>query len=249
MTFNIYTDAILSALEFNRKQNEAIARKQEILDGIFESRNLAPKNILFIGFNPAILSCQVQDISVTEISETARSFLTTKGIKFTYVDRKDLVDHYKGFDVVIAMDEYFTFVDGDQPQQDLISEICKTSRNLVITTLRDYRNQDYKDREFSIPIMIRDGSNTKIFIESHNWSLTDRNSWQTRLYEIDESSKEMVPYGEFSRRTMFFKQLAKFSIDAGASDFLVHKNLMYKSLIKRNYEHVISIQLDKNGYR
>ena len=43
---------------------------------------------------------------------------------------------------------------------------------------------------------------------------------------------------------MFFKQLAKFVYDAGAANFTVHKNLMYKSLIKKNYEHVISVQFD-----
>ena len=47
--------------------------------------------------------------------------------------------------------------------------------------------------------------------------------------------------GPYNRRSMFFKQMAKFSIDAGAKEFYVHKNLMYKSLIKKNYEHVISI--------
>jgi hypothetical protein len=47
--------------------------------------------------------------------------------------------------------------------------------------------------------------------------------------------------GLFARRSMYFKQMAKFSIDAGAKEFYVHKNLMYKSLIKKNYEHVISI--------
>jgi hypothetical protein len=43
---------------------------------------------------------------------------------------------------------------------------------------------------------------------------------------------------------MYFKQLAKFSMDAGASDFIVHKNLMYKSVIRKNYEHVISIRFE-----
>ena len=33
MSFASYTDAILSALQFNPKANDAIARKQEILDG------------------------------------------------------------------------------------------------------------------------------------------------------------------------------------------------------------------------
>jgi len=45
---------------------------------------------------------------------------------------------------------------------------------------------------------------------------------------------------------MYFKQLAKFSLDNGASNFIVHKNLMYKGLVKKNYEHVISITFDGN---
>jgi hypothetical protein len=56
----------------------------------------------------------------------------------------------------------------------------------------------------------------------------------------------MEAWGPFARRAMFFKQLAKFSHDAGAVGYNVHKNLMYKSLIKKNYEHVISIRFD-NG--
>jgi hypothetical protein len=51
----------------------------------------------------------------------------------------------------------------------------------------------------------------------------------------------------FNCRQMFFKQCAKFSIDAGAQDFLIHKNIMYKSLIKKNYEHVISMRFAKDG--
>jgi len=63
------------------------------------------------------------------------------------------------------------------------------------------------------------------------------------VYEIGKDNS-LTTYGLFERRTMFFKQLAKFSMDAGAVNFLVHKNLMYKSLIKKNYEHVISIQFE-----
>jgi len=63
------------------------------------------------------------------------------------------------------------------------------------------------------------------------------------VYEIN-AANALTTYGVFQRRTMFFKQLAKFSMDAGAVNFLVHKNLMYKSLIKKNYEHVVSIQFE-----
>ena len=59
------------------------------------------------------------------------------------------------------------------------------------------------------------------------------------VYEL--YGNKSVVSGPFDRRSMFFKQMAKFSIDAGAKEFYVHKNLMYKSLIRKNYEHVISI--------
>jgi hypothetical protein len=64
------------------------------------------------------------------------------------------------------------------------------------------------------------------------------------VYEVAEPASSLETYGVFQRRTMFFKQLAKFSMDNGAVNFLVHKNLMYKSLIKKNYEHVVSIQFE-----
>ena len=116
------------------------------------------------------------------------------------------------------------------------------AKNFVISTVRDYKNQDFKDRDFSIPIAVRNSGDQKIFVESHDWDLADRTRWNTMVYEIMGSS--LKTYGIFDRRTMFFKQLAKFSIDAGAVNFMVHKNLMYKSLIKKNYEHVVSIQFE-----
>ena len=64
MTFETYTDAILSALQFNPKLQEVVARKQEILDGVYRVENLDPTSVLFVGFNPAILSCKAKRIGV-----------------------------------------------------------------------------------------------------------------------------------------------------------------------------------------
>lgn len=242
MTFSNYTDAVLSALTFNPRQEDVIARKQEILDGVYRTENLEPTTVLFVGFNPAILSCQSQTIAVTEISNTAQEFLKSRGVKFTYIDSANLVKYRKQFQCVIAMEEYFTFANLDQEQQDKIAKICDLATAFVVSTLRDYKNQDYKDREFSQPVNVRNGKNTRIFLENHDWDLQDRTRWNTMVYEIEAAS--LKTYGVFDRRTMYFKQLAKFSMDAGAVNFLVHKNLMYKSLIKKNYEHVVSIQFE-----
>jgi len=125
-----------------------------------------------------------------------------------------------------------------------VSEICNLATEYVITTCRDYKNQDFKDREFSIPALIKNNGSNNIFLEFHEYNATDRNNWQTYNYQI--SNNQLTVRGPYARRAMFFKQLAKFGHDAGATGFTVHKNLMYKSLIKKNYEHVISIRFD-NG--
>ena len=247
MTFANYTDAVLSALIFNPNASDVIARKQEILDGVYRTENLEPQSVLFVGFNPAILSCRAKNISVTDISSTALDFIKSKNVKFNYIDPVELGNHQKKFQCVIAMDEYFTFAKDDQEQQDKIANICSLATDFVISTVRDYKNQDFKDRDFSQPIMVRNGSDYKLYVENHDWDLKDRTLWTSMVYEIN-AANALTTYGIFDRRTMFFKQLAKFSMDAGAVNFLVHKNLMYKSLIKKNYEHVVSIQFENNGY-
>jgi hypothetical protein len=244
MTFASYTDAVLAALKTNLRFDDVIARKQEILEGVYRTENLNPTSVLFVGFNPAIISCQAETIAVTEISDEAQAFLRNHNVKFNYIDPEDLDQYAKQFQCVIAMEEYFTFADSDQAQQDKIANICRLATAFVISTLRDYKNQDFKEREFSSPALVRNGREITIFLESHEWDSKDRTRWNTIVHEIDRSSSSMKTYGEFQRRTMFFKQLAKFSMDSGAVNFLVHKNLMYKSLIKKNYEHVVSIQFE-----
>ena len=244
MTFASYTDAVLAALKTNLRFDDVIARKQEILDGVYRTENLTPTSVLFVGFNPAIISCKAKTIAVTEISDDAQEFLRSNNVKFDYIDSVDLNKFAKQFQCVIAMEEYFTFADSDQAQQDKIFNICKLATCFVISTVRDYKNQDFKEREFSSPALVKSGKDATIFLESHEWDLKDRTRWNTVVYEINRTDSSMKTYGEFQRRTMFFKQLAKFSMDSGAVNFLVHKNLMYKSLIKKNYEHVISIQFE-----
>jgi hypothetical protein len=165
-------------------------------------------------------------------------------VQYTYIPRDQLVKYTKKFQVVIAADEFFTYANSDQLQQNLVAEISNLVTDYVITTLRDYKNQDYRDREFSQPTVLRNDDNHMIFLEAHEADQTDRNAWSSKIYQIVNPDNVLTTYGAFQRRAMYFKQLAKFSFDAGATNFLVHKNLMYKSLIKRNYEHVISIKFN-----
>lgn len=238
--FANYTKTLLSALLTNLKANEVVNKKLEIITSVYDFHNIAPKSTLFIGFNPAILGV-TSGVSVTGIDTDTLDYLKQRNPKIVYVDPGELDKHYKKFDSVIAFDEFFTFADSDLEQQKLIQLICSLANQIVISTVRDYKNQDFKDKEFSIPSIIKGNSLNQIFLEYHDWNHKDRSSWMTTVYEIDYPKNNLHNYGPFNRRTMYFKQLAKFSADAGSTHFQVHKNLMYKSLIKKNYEHVISI--------
>lgn len=238
-SFATYTESSVNALEFNPRTQEVIDRKQEIVKSIADHYDHKPDSILFYGFSPLMLASACKNISITDVTPMIKNYLDLKGIKYTYIATDKLVQYKKQFDWVVASDEYYTFANTEQEQVDKINQTSDLARKLIITTLRDYKNQDYRDREFSQPLAVHAGNDTKLFLEYHNHDFTDKNSWNTMLYELDGPVSQVS--GPFARRSMYFKQMAKFSIDAGAKNFYVHKNLMYKSLIRKNYEHVISI--------
>lgn len=235
--FAKYSDIIFSAYTNSSRQTELVEKKREILTEVIEYYNLKPTNILFIGFNPCISSFS-NDTYFTAVSSNTRSYLIQQGSYF--IEETDLKD--RKFDIVVALDEFLTFANTDIEQKDLINFLSEITKKCIITTLRDYKNQDFRDKEFSNPIILRDQANKKIYLEHYDYSLYDRNSCLATNYIISDDSVDII--GPFARRNLFFKQLAKFSLDAGASSFLIHKNLMHKNIIKKNYEHLITIKFD-----
>lgn len=234
-----YTEISVNALEFNPKSKEVIDRKQEILKSIAGHYSTTPSSMLFYGFSPLMIAATSGNLSVTQISADTKKYLDKLGIKYTYIDANDLSNYKKKFDWVVAGEEYFTFADSEEAQRQAVELLAGLTKKLIITTLRDYKNQEFKEREFSQPLAVHNSKDSKIFLEYHDHDYNEKNAWETTVWELSVTDSKR--YGPFNRRSMFFKQLAKFCLDAGAANFYVHKNLMYKSVIKKNYEHVISI--------
>lgn len=233
--FNQYNDIIFDAFTLHTKQKEIIERKKEIIEKILEFYNYGCSSILFVGFNPAILNWKAKEIFVAEASDKVKTYLTANDVQFSEFDPSVK----RKYDVIVALDEYLTFADSDVSQKNKIDNLCRYAENIIVTTVKDYKNQDFKEREYSQPAIIKNNNTLTAFTEIHNWDINDKNVWDTAVYQL--SGMQSQCKGIFARRSLFFKQLAKFTMDNGATDFLVHKNLMYKSLIKKNYEHVISI--------
>ena len=238
-SFASYTEISVNALKFNPKSQEVLERKQEILRSIAQHHGSTPASVLFYGFSPLMLATTAKMIAVTDITDEIKKFLDSAGVKYVYIKETDLAEYKKQFSWVVATDEYFTFARTEDEQLAKVQTLGSLAKDVIVTTLRDYKNQDFRDREFSQPLAVRKGNESKIFLEYHDHDYNDKNVWKTTVYEM--LANEVKTVGPYARRSMFFKQMAKFSIDAGAKNFYVHKNLMYKSLIKKNYEHVISI--------
>jgi hypothetical protein len=244
MNFIDYSRIGFDAFCSSSKQDEIIKRKQEILDAVFAHHRVSPQTLLFVGFNPAMFAFKQHKITVSHITDDVLAYIRKQIPSAEIVEWNHMELGVDQFDAVIAMDEFLTFAETEDAQHAQLLKICALSKQTTITTLRDYKNQGFKDREFSIPSLVRGTSSDRIYLEYHDYDLQDRNAWLRSIFEIEGST--MRAYAGFQCRQMFFKQCAKFSLDAGARDFLIHKNIMYKSLVKKNYEHVISMRFD-NG--
>jgi hypothetical protein len=57
-----------------------------------------------------------------------------------------------------------------------------------------------------------------------------------------KDNHDLTVLGPEMRRTMYFKQLAKYSSDLNGTDYMIQKNLLYRGFFKKHYEHIISVR-------
>lgn len=233
-----YTNANFSAFVEFQRTTELVARKKSILDQLLSERYIDPDRYLFVGFNPWIFGVDTdKSIALVVNDPQQRAWFETHRKDIILYDSIPIGHKYNA---VIATDEIMSFVLADSDQQRLCRELVSVCSGIVITTLRDYKNMDPRDREFSYPIAIKTNSNeTSVYLEYH----MNHNSfqWTSHLYKLSPSKSQLV--GTYERRAVYFKQMAKFFADAGGQDFYMHKNLWYKNLVKKNFEHLISIKI------
>lgn len=231
-----YNHILITAFLDNFKQQEIIARKIQLINQVYDQYEFRPNTELYLGFNPAVLTTKPGKAYIMGISDQDYAILQKLGCNAQHIN--DITDLPVTVDAAISGDEFYTFFDNELDQRKFLSDLRTATNRVCMTTLRDYKNQDFKEREFSFPALIKNDTSYRIYLEYHDHDPKLKNSWETMIYEINNQNTQV--HGPFPRRAVFFKQLAKFAADAGFSNFLVHKNLMYKSIIRKNYEHVIS---------
>ena len=143
------------------------------------------------------------------------------------------------YDYVIALDEWLCRAETEQEQIDKISLMPQLATRGFYTSVKDYKNMSSRDRFFEENFELKSDAGNCIIIRKRDWSQQDRQAWTQKNYIIQNDDLTVIE--PVQCRTMYFKQLAKFSSDAGAKDFQVDKKLMYKPLFSKSFEYIVYI--------
>ena len=173
-----------------------------------------------------------------------------KGIK-DYGNVECKCKHYEGeladfvaqgitFDYVIAPDEMLTYVNNETEQKQMLSLISQIAGTAFVTTIKDYKNMYANQRYFEEPFVLRTDNGDAIVIRKREWDQVDRQAWVQENYVIH--NEELYICKRYNRRTMYFKQLAKFASDLGSKSFSVDKKNMYKPAFSKTFEYVVTIK-------
>jgi len=211
---------------------EQAQAKVDIIQKLFSGLYIQPKTLLFTHFNPVVLLLE-KTYSCTVIGEQALKYAYQSSS--TFVD--DITQVQAPVDVTIALDEYFTYAETENDQRDLLGDIKSVTRGYLITSLQDYKNNAPHKRNH-----VESGvyGNT-IVVEQSQTDKNNKQNWQSHIYFI-ENNRDLTIVGPVNRRTMYFKQLAKYSSDLNGTDYVIQKNLLYRGFFKRNYEHIITMR-------
>jgi len=152
---------------------------------------------------------------------------------------EELINTGVKYDYVIALDEWLCKAETEQKQIDKISLMPQLATRGFYTSVKDYKNMSSRDRFFEENFELKSDAGNCIIIRKRDWSQHDRQAWTQKNYIIQNDDLKVIE--PVQCRTMYFKQLAKFSSDAGAKDFQVDKKLMYKPLFSKSFEYIVYI--------
>lgn len=207
----------------------AVRTKVSVLEKVLEGLGFSPDSIYMCSYTPI----------ADELANRYDVYMPADQITKTKNKKIKTADENSKYDCVLALDEFLTYCTSEQEQKDRLAELSKMCDGWLITTLVDYKNlAPYKKNQVEV---IHDYKSDAIFLEQNTPISSDKQAWNSYFYSItDHSNLDAV--GPVPRRTMYFKQLAKYSSDLGSTNYIIQKNTLYRGFGRKHWEHIITIR-------
>lgn len=213
MSFHTFVDEIW---QNNSLKNFAVKKTQKQLSQIFLELGHTPKNVASLGYkNSASIALQIDNLYL------------------------ESVDSSKKYDTVIAFDEYFTYADTEESQRQMIDSAANmlAPGGILLASMRDYKNNPVHKRNLGDSSYININNTHHVIVEINSPDSNDNQVW-TQTNFVIKNDDSAVAYELGNRRTLYFKQLAKYCKDAQSKQFGVLREHFWKSPWRRTAEHI-----------
>lgn len=210
------------ALTSPNLQSLSLPKIQTIIMAAFKESSHQPKDILSLNENWATVFLREQGLSVTLLNEAVPN---------------------RKYDTILALDETLCRFNGETSQKQTITNLLNmlAPNGLMLVSLRDYRNGNFHRRPLGDTVINEIDGEEYLTIEVNSLDTHDKQSWNQKMYLIKNSQGlEVLHCGD--RRTLYFKQLAKYSSDFGDTKFGIYKDIFWKGLWRRTPEHLAWIK-------
>lgn len=200
-------------------QASNLPKAESIIMAAFKETKHKPKEILSINENWATLFLKDQGLSVTLLSE---------------------IQPNKKYDTILALDETLCRQSNEVMQKQAITNLLNVldTDGLMLVSLRDYRNGNFHRRPLGDTVINEIDGEEYVTVEINHQQSNDKQAWYQKMYLV-KNHQELQVLDCGDRRTLYFKQLAKYINDNSQNNkFGIFKEIFWRGTFRRTPEHM-----------
>lgn len=150
------------------------------------------------------------------------------------------LDRDPKFDMILAVDEILTWEADESMQRKIVSQLVGllSPGGVMLISLRDFKNSGCHKRPLGDSIYSQLGRDRLVITEVNELDHSDKQRWQQKLHVVaNDEQFRCLELG--ARRTLYFKQLARYCMDAGFGEFGTIKDGYWRNHLRRSPEHLL----------
>jgi hypothetical protein len=196
-------------------------------DQILTKNNV--KELLVLGYSPliAVLS---EKYKINVVCDKIFQPLLPKCTIY-----EEINDVQRTYECVLAPDEWFTYYATEDQQKEALSQARDRTSSLLITTLQDYKN----NLPQKIQSQILSDVNGVTVVQKNVINVKDSQQWKQWYYMLDARAQM---FGPVLRRTLYFKQFARYCKDLDCQEFTIDKSIIWTGNFYKTHEHWIIVR-------